>query len=177
MDGVIRSQAVLIAIGINWEGRRQVLAVELANRESSSSWKEFLRRLKERGLSGVEFVVSDDHEGLKKAVIKDLLSSRMSKLERLTLWPGLELDAKDLAPLLASDRFPALQHLGVIDCIFLDELVPMLGKSKLFAQLSSLELTKGEVDADAFASGNFSHLKELKLDDKALAKKVKSRKG
>jgi transposase-like protein len=68
IDGVIRSQAVLIAIGINWEGRRQVLAVELANRESSSSWKDFLRRLKERGLSGVEFVVSDDHEGLKKAV-------------------------------------------------------------------------------------------------------------
>ncbi len=68
IDGVIRSQAVLIAIGINWEGRRQVLAVELANRESATSWKEFVRRLKERGLAGVEFVVSDDHEGLKKAI-------------------------------------------------------------------------------------------------------------
>jgi len=68
IDGVIRSQAVQIAIGINWEGRRQVLAVELAHRESASSWKEFVRRLKERGLAGVEFVVSDDHEGLKKAV-------------------------------------------------------------------------------------------------------------
>jgi putative transposase len=40
-DGVIRSQAVLIAIGVDWEGRRNVLAVELANRESLSSWKEF----------------------------------------------------------------------------------------------------------------------------------------
>lgn len=68
IDGVIRSQAVLIAIGINWEGRRQVLAVELANRESASSWKEFVRRLRERGLHGVEFVVSDDHDGLRKAV-------------------------------------------------------------------------------------------------------------
>lgn len=68
IDGVIRSQAVLIAIGINWEGRRQILAVELAHRESASSWKDFLTRLKQRGLSGVEFVVSDDHEGLKKAV-------------------------------------------------------------------------------------------------------------
>jgi putative transposase len=65
---VIRSQAVLIAIGINWEGRRQILGVELANRESAGSWKDFLRRLKERGLAGVEFVVSDDHEGLKRAV-------------------------------------------------------------------------------------------------------------
>ena len=68
IDGVIRSQAVLIASGINREGRRQMLGVELANRESASSWKEFVRRLKERGLHGVEFVVSDDHEGLRKAV-------------------------------------------------------------------------------------------------------------
>jgi len=66
--GVIAHRAVLIAIGINWEGQRQVLAVELANRESQSSWKDFLVRLKERGLSGVEFVVSDDHAGLKKAI-------------------------------------------------------------------------------------------------------------
>ena len=67
-NGVIVSQAVLIALGIDWEGRRQVLAVELANRESRSSWKDFLLVLKERGLSGVEFVVSDDHAGLKKAI-------------------------------------------------------------------------------------------------------------
>ena len=67
-DGLIRSMAVQIAIGINWEGQRQVLAVETANRESQSSWKDFLLRLKERGLTGVEFVVSDDHAGLKKAI-------------------------------------------------------------------------------------------------------------
>jgi len=67
-DSVIQSQAVLVAIGINWEGQRQVLAVELANRESRSSWRDFLVRLKERGLSGVEFVVSDDHAGLKRAI-------------------------------------------------------------------------------------------------------------
>lgn len=65
---VIQSQAVLVAIGINWEGQRQVLAVEMANRESRSSWKNFLVRLKERGLSGVEFVVSDDLAGLKRAI-------------------------------------------------------------------------------------------------------------
>ena len=71
-NGVIVSQAVLIALGIDWEGRRQVLAVELANRESRSSWKEFLLGLKERGLEGVEFVVSDDHAGLKKAIAEVL---------------------------------------------------------------------------------------------------------
>ena len=74
-SGVIRSLAVLIAIGINWEGQRQVLAVDLANRESQSSWKDFLIRLKQRGLSGVEFVVSDDHAGLKKAIGEVLTES------------------------------------------------------------------------------------------------------
>src|SRR5512132_520356 len=67
-DGVIRSQAVMIAIGVDWEGRRNVLAVELANRESQSSWKEFALKLKTRGLSGVELVISDDHAGLRKAI-------------------------------------------------------------------------------------------------------------
>jgi len=67
-DGVIRSLAVLIAVGINWKGQRLVLAVELANRESRSSWRVFLIRLKEWGLAGVEFVVSDDHAGLKRAI-------------------------------------------------------------------------------------------------------------
>ena len=67
-DGVIQSQAVLVAIGINWEGKRQILGVELANRESQTSWREFLLALRQRGLVGVEFVVSDDHAGLKKAI-------------------------------------------------------------------------------------------------------------
>jgi putative transposase len=67
-DGVIAPQAVMIAIGVDWEGRRNVLAVELANRESLSSWKEFCLALKERGLHGVELVISDDHTGLRKAI-------------------------------------------------------------------------------------------------------------
>jgi transposase-like protein len=67
-DGAIRSRAVLVAIGINWEGRRNVLAVDLANRESHSSWKDFLLELRQRGLREVECVVSDDHAGLKKAI-------------------------------------------------------------------------------------------------------------
>jgi putative transposase len=71
--GIITSQAVLVAIAVDGEGRRQVLAVDLANRESRSSWRDFLLGLKQRGLQGVEFVVSDDHAGLKKAV-REVLS-------------------------------------------------------------------------------------------------------
>lgn len=67
-EGMIVSRAILVALGIDWEGRRQVLAVEYAQRESQNSWKAFLLRLKERGLHGVRLVVSDDHPGLKRAV-------------------------------------------------------------------------------------------------------------
>ena len=65
---MVASQAVLIAVGIDWEGRRQILAVDMANRESSSSWKDFLLGLRRRGLRGVEFVVADDHAGLRAAI-------------------------------------------------------------------------------------------------------------
>lgn len=67
-EGVVRSRAVLVALGINEDGRRCVLGVELANRESANSWREFLLRLRERGLHGVEYVVSDDHPGLRRSV-------------------------------------------------------------------------------------------------------------
>jgi putative transposase len=67
-DGAIRSRAVLVAIGINWEGRRSVLAVDLAQRESHASWRDFLLSLRQRGLREVECAISDDHAGLKKAI-------------------------------------------------------------------------------------------------------------
>ena len=70
---MVMSQAVLIAIGIDWDGRRQILAVEMANRESRSSWKDFLIGLRKRGLNGVELVVADDHAGLRSA-IREVLS-------------------------------------------------------------------------------------------------------
>ena len=66
--GIVPSQAVLIAVGIDWDGRRQILSVEMANRESRSSWKEFLLGLRARGLHGVELVVADDHAGLRAAI-------------------------------------------------------------------------------------------------------------
>lgn len=67
-EGHIVHRAILVALGIDWEGRRQVLAVEYAPRESHNCWKEFLLGLKQRGLHGVRLVVSDDHPGLKAAV-------------------------------------------------------------------------------------------------------------
>jgi putative transposase len=71
-EGALRNRAVLVGIGINWQGRRRVIGVDLANRESTTSWKEFLLGLKRWGLSGVRLVVSDQHEGLRKAVAEVL---------------------------------------------------------------------------------------------------------
>ena len=49
-----------------------MLAIELANPDSRSSWRDFLLELRKRGLSGVEFVVSDDHAGLGQAIVEVL---------------------------------------------------------------------------------------------------------
>jgi putative transposase len=70
--GVIRSQAVLIAIGVNTDGYRCVLGVEAAARESTSSWRDFLAGLRARGLGGIELVVSDDHPGLRRGIAEVL---------------------------------------------------------------------------------------------------------
>ena len=73
-EGIVSKRAVLIALGVNFDGRRCVLGVRLANRESTSSWKDFLASLVARGLRGVEYVVSDAHEGIKTAVTQVLPS-------------------------------------------------------------------------------------------------------
>ena len=69
-NGVVRSQAVFIALGVDESGHRAVLAVEAAPRESEQTWTTFLEGLTTRGLHGVKLVISDDHAGLKKAIPK-----------------------------------------------------------------------------------------------------------
>jgi transposase-like protein len=66
--GSVVSRAVLVGIGVTEEGYREVIATENADSESEHSWGEFFKGLKERGLSGVQLVISDQHAGLKKAI-------------------------------------------------------------------------------------------------------------
>jgi putative transposase len=68
VDTRVVSQGVLIVSGVRDDGYREILAVEVADTESEATYQELFRSLKRRGLSGVELVVSDDHEGLKAAV-------------------------------------------------------------------------------------------------------------
>jgi putative transposase len=71
----IVSVAVIIAVGVNADGRREVLGMDIGPSEATTFWDEFLRKLARRGLRGVKLVISDAHEGLKAAVAKVLGAS------------------------------------------------------------------------------------------------------
>jgi len=66
--GRIVSIAVVIAIGVNGDGRREALGLDICPSEAETFWSEFLRKLARRGLRGVKLVISDAHEGLKQAI-------------------------------------------------------------------------------------------------------------
>jgi putative transposase len=70
--GRIVSVAVTIAVGVNADGRREVLGMAVGSSEAEPFWLDFLRGLTRRGLRGVKLVISDAHEGLKAAVTKVL---------------------------------------------------------------------------------------------------------
>jgi len=70
--GPVVSVAVIIAVGVNTKGRREVLGMEVGTSEAEPIWTEFLRKLTRRGLRGVRLVVSDAHGGIKAAVAKVL---------------------------------------------------------------------------------------------------------
>jgi transposase-like protein len=64
------SVAVIIAVGVNADGRREVLGLDIGPSEAETFWTAFFRKLARRGLRGVKLVISDAHEGLKAAVAK-----------------------------------------------------------------------------------------------------------
>jgi putative transposase len=68
--GRIVSLAVIIAVGVNSDGRREVLGVATGPSEAEPFWKNFLRSLADRGLRGVKLVIADDHKGLRAAAAK-----------------------------------------------------------------------------------------------------------
>ena len=70
LDGRVVGQGVLVVSGVRDDGMREILAVEVANTESEATYHDLFRSLKARGLSGVELVISDEHEGLKSAIAR-----------------------------------------------------------------------------------------------------------
>jgi putative transposase len=71
-NGRIVPVAVIVAVGVNSDGRREVLGMDVGPSEAETFWTAFLRKLARRGLRGVKLVISDAHEGIKAAVAKVL---------------------------------------------------------------------------------------------------------
>ncbi len=67
-EGRVRAVSALVATGVNAQGYREILGLRLGDSESERTWQDFFTWLKERGLSGVDLLVSDHHGGLVKAV-------------------------------------------------------------------------------------------------------------
>jgi transposase-like protein len=69
------SRAVVVAMGVNEDGRRELLGLKVGDSETETFWAEFISHLKERGLSGVKLVISDSNSGLTKAIRRQLQGS------------------------------------------------------------------------------------------------------
>ena len=74
-NGRIVSVAVIVAVAVNGDGRREILGMAIGASEAETFWTEFLRQLARRGLRGVKLAISDAHDGLKAAVAKVLHAS------------------------------------------------------------------------------------------------------
>jgi putative transposase len=66
---------LIVAVGVNADGRREILGMDVGASEAEPFWTAFLRKLARRGLRGVKLVISDAHEGIKAAVSKLLHAS------------------------------------------------------------------------------------------------------
>lgn len=75
----VENVAALVAYGVGMDGRRRLLAVTIGAQESEASWADLLRKLIDRGLTGVKLVISDDHAGLKAAVRSHLPDARAQR--------------------------------------------------------------------------------------------------
>ena len=74
-DGKYRNKALYVCIGVNTEGRREILSARLYDSETEVEWESFFDDLKERGLKGVELVISDGHKGIQESVARSFMGA------------------------------------------------------------------------------------------------------
>lgn len=79
--GAIRSKAILIAVGVNEEGHREIIGFTVGDGESYDAWRDFFGSLKMRGLSRVDLTTSDDHKGLVKAALEQFIGSTWQRCQ------------------------------------------------------------------------------------------------
>lgn len=127
----IVSKAVMIVVGISSAGHREILSIDIRDSENESDWGQIFKRLKDRGLSGVIYVVSDDHEGLVHALGRYFQGSMWQRCQvhfiRNFISKMGRRDARRYLPLL-KDVFSATDREGAI--IRKRRLVEELGQMK-----------------------------------------------
>ena len=101
--GRVVSKGILIALGINEDGMREILDVEIADTENATTWSDLFKRLKKRGLSGVLLVTSDDHEGIKAAVCRHFQGASWQRCQFHFLRNVLPLATRHQRKVLHSD--------------------------------------------------------------------------
>jgi transposase-like protein len=157
--GRVCSQAVVIATGVSADGRREVLGFDVGDSEDGAFWTAFLRSLKARGLSGVQLMISDAHEGLKAAIASVLLGASWQRCKVHFLRNVLAQIPKGNAEMvLAAIRtiFAQPDECHVREQF--DTITEMLGRSlpKVRAMLED-----AKDDLLAFASFPLEHWKKL----------------
>ena len=159
VNGRTVSRAVVVAFGVNAEGTREVLGVDVGDSEDEAFWNSFLRGLKRRGLSGVQLVISDAHEGLKAAIAKQLQGAGWQRckvhfqrnvLARIGKTHGETVNALIRTIFAQPDATGVRAQLGAIA----DQL------SSAFPQIADM-LVEAEVDLTAFADFPKSHWRRI----------------
>jgi transposase-like protein len=108
--GAVVSCAVLLAVGVNPKGKREILGLSVSLSEAETHWRDFLAGLQDRGLHGVRYVVSDDHAGLKAA-----LQARMPGVPWQRCQFHLQQNAMQYVPKVAMRKEVAANRRDVFD--------------------------------------------------------------
>jgi transposase-like protein len=153
------SQAVVVAFGVAADGRREVLGFDVGDSENEVFWTDFLRSLRDRGLGGVQLVISDAHRGLIKAIDAVLTGAAWQRCRVHFLRNVLSTVPKGSQEMVASiiRTVFAQPDAGHVNTQF-DEVTRMLGKShpKVAAMLDG-----AREDVLAFAGFPAKHWRQL----------------
>ncbi|MGA5711397.1 IS256 family transposase, partial [Streptomyces cellulosae] len=155
----IVSQAVVIATGITEDGGREVLGLMVGDSETEAFWSEFLRSLRERGLTGVRLVIADHHSGLVKAIRKVMLGAAYQRCRVHFLRNVFAVIPKDAAEMVAATiRTIFAQPSQAAVRAQLDTVAEMLGKQ--FPKVKAM-LLEAKDDLTAFAAFPDRHWKKI----------------
>lgn len=113
-NGRVRSKAVLIAIGVNEGGIREVIGFDTAESEAETNWNDFFKSLKDRGLNSVDIIVSDAHKGLTKAIIRQFQGSTWQRCQTHFSRNVLDVCPPRLQPML-KERLRSLYDAPTVD--------------------------------------------------------------